>query len=60
MKEENKVLRKVVEKTMQDYYDLQMKFAVIQKNDHKQVSFHPLTIIFFFKLNVHLKHFGFV
>ncbi|KAB1997723.1 hypothetical protein ES319_D12G042900v1 [Gossypium barbadense] len=36
MKEENKVLRKVVEKTMQDYYDLQMKFAVIQKNDHKQ------------------------
>ncbi|MFQ6656704.1 hypothetical protein Gotur_026694 [Gossypium turneri] len=36
MKEENKVLRKVVEKTMQDYYDLQMKFAVIQKNDQKQ------------------------
>ena len=35
MKEENKVLRKVVEKTMQDYYDLQMKFAVIQQNHHK-------------------------
>ncbi|KAL5992915.1 WRKY Transcription Factor [Asimina triloba] len=32
MKEENKVLRKVVEQTMKDYYDLQMKFAVIQKH----------------------------
>ncbi|XWS62552.1 hypothetical protein CRYUN_Cryun06bG0021000 [Craigia yunnanensis] len=36
MKEENKVLRKVVEKTMQDYYDLQMKFAVIQQNNQKK------------------------
>ncbi|XP_054803799.1 probable WRKY transcription factor 9 isoform X1 [Prosopis cineraria] len=32
MKEENKVLRKEVEQTMKDYYDLQMKFAVIQQN----------------------------
>ena len=37
MKEENKVLRKVVEKTVQDYYDLQMKFAVIQQNNQKKV-----------------------
>ncbi|XP_022762247.1 probable WRKY transcription factor 9 [Durio zibethinus] len=36
MKEENKVLRKVVEKTMQDYYDLQMKFSVIQQNNQKK------------------------
>ncbi|OMO92073.1 DNA-binding WRKY [Corchorus olitorius] len=35
MKEENKVLRKVVEKTMQEFYDLQMKFAVIQQNNQK-------------------------
>ncbi|KAL6328648.1 hypothetical protein AAG906_003333 [Vitis piasezkii] len=32
MKEENKVLRKVVEETMKDYRDLQMKFALIQQN----------------------------
>ncbi|XVF45723.1 hypothetical protein PTKIN_Ptkin02bG0229300 [Pterospermum kingtungense] len=36
MKEENKVLRKVVEKTMQDYYDLQMKFDVFQQNNQKK------------------------
>ncbi|XP_010245089.1 PREDICTED: probable WRKY transcription factor 9 [Nelumbo nucifera] len=36
MKEENKQLRKVVEQTMKDYYDLQMKLAVIQQNDTKQ------------------------
>ncbi|TXG53892.1 hypothetical protein EZV62_019148 [Acer yangbiense] len=36
MKEENKVLRKVVEKTMKDYYNLQMKFAVIQQNTHNK------------------------
>ncbi|KAK8530056.1 hypothetical protein V6N13_102937 [Hibiscus sabdariffa] len=34
MKEENKALRKVVEKTMQDYCDLQMRFAVVQQNNH--------------------------
>ncbi|XP_043705143.1 probable WRKY transcription factor 9 [Telopea speciosissima] len=44
MKEENKVLRKVVEQTMKDYYDLQMKFAVIQQNndpkkDNAQIFF---------------------
>ncbi|KAE8724754.1 hypothetical protein F3Y22_tig00009942pilonHSYRG00215 [Hibiscus syriacus] len=33
MKEENKVLRKEVEKTLQDYNDLQLKFAVIQRNN---------------------------
>ncbi|KAI9087203.1 hypothetical protein K1719_030838 [Acacia pycnantha] len=32
MKEENEVLRKVVERTMKDYYDLQMRFAIIQQN----------------------------
>ncbi|KAL5787541.1 hypothetical protein ACOSP7_004490 [Xanthoceras sorbifolium] len=36
MKEENKVLRKVVEQTMKDYYNLQMKFAVIQQNTQKK------------------------
>lgn len=40
MKEENKLLRKVVEKTMQDYYDLQMKFDVIhhQNNQNKVLN----------------------
>ncbi|MBA0760284.1 hypothetical protein Gotri_023038, partial [Gossypium trilobum] len=33
MKEENKVLRKEVERTLQDYNHLQMKFAVIQQNN---------------------------
>lgn len=37
MKEENKVLRKVVEQTMKDYYDLQMKFAAFQQNETKRV-----------------------
>ncbi|XP_076887541.1 putative WRKY transcription factor 9 [Bidens hawaiensis] len=32
MKEENKVLRQEVEQTMKDYYDLQMKFSVIQQS----------------------------
>ncbi|CAJ1935935.1 unnamed protein product [Sphenostylis stenocarpa] len=36
MKEENKVLRKVVEQTMKDYYDLQMKFSVIQENNKRK------------------------
>ncbi|KAK8492861.1 hypothetical protein V6N11_080677 [Hibiscus sabdariffa] len=33
MREENKVLRKEVERTLQDYNHLQMKFAVIQQNN---------------------------
>lgn len=32
MKEENKVLRQVVEQTMKDYHDLQMKFSFIKQN----------------------------
>ncbi|KAK8563135.1 hypothetical protein V6N13_018323 [Hibiscus sabdariffa] len=45
MKEENEMLRKVVEKTMQDYCDLQMKFAQVQQNNHQKdpqifLSFH--------------------
>ncbi|KAK7260369.1 hypothetical protein RIF29_26358 [Crotalaria pallida] len=36
MKEENKVLRKVVEQTMKDYYDLQMKFSIIQENNKRK------------------------
>ncbi|KAK9286661.1 hypothetical protein L1049_015061 [Liquidambar formosana] len=36
MKEENMVLRKVVEQTMKDYYDLQTKFAFIQQNNQKK------------------------
>ncbi|CAN4110636.1 unnamed protein product [Withania somnifera] len=35
MKEENKVLRKAVEKTMKDYYDLQAKFSTIHQDNHK-------------------------
>lgn len=38
MKEENKVLRKVVEQTMKDYYDLQMKFSIIQENNKRKVN----------------------
>lgn len=38
MKEENKVLRKVVEETMKDYRDLQMKFALIQQNKQNKVN----------------------
>ncbi|KAK9111707.1 hypothetical protein Scep_019226 [Stephania cephalantha] len=33
MKEENQVLRKVVEQTMKDYYDLQMKLSSIQQQN---------------------------
>ncbi|KAJ1399161.1 WRKY domain [Sesbania bispinosa] len=36
MKEENKVLRKVVEQTMKDYYDLQRKFSIIQENNKRK------------------------
>lgn len=36
MKEENKALRKVVEQTMKDYYDLQTKFSVIQENNNNK------------------------
>ncbi|KAG9144817.1 hypothetical protein Leryth_027413 [Lithospermum erythrorhizon] len=32
MKEENQALRKEVEQTMKDYYDLQMKFSNLQQN----------------------------
>ncbi|RWR78594.1 putative WRKY transcription factor 9 [Cinnamomum micranthum f. kanehirae] len=42
MKEENKVLRKVVEETMRDYYDLQMKFSVIQNNG--QGNDYPISL----------------
>ncbi|XP_059311244.1 probable WRKY transcription factor 9 [Lycium ferocissimum] len=35
MKEENKVLRKAVEQTMKDYYDLQAKFEIIHQNNPK-------------------------
>ena len=38
MKEENKVLRKAVEQTMKDYYDLQMKFSVVQQNIQTKVT----------------------
>jgi FtsZ-binding cell division protein ZapB len=40
MKEENKVLRRTVEKTMKDYHDLRMRFASFQQNmDQKKVIF---------------------
>ncbi|XP_030511228.1 probable WRKY transcription factor 9 [Cannabis sativa] len=38
MKEENIVLRKVVEKTMKDYYELQIKFASIQQNNPNNIK----------------------
>jgi len=44
MKEENKVLRKVVEQTMKDYYDLQMKFSAIQENNKRKVN--PIILMF--------------
>lgn len=37
MKEENTLLRKMVEQTMKDYYDLQMKLAVIQQSSQQMV-----------------------
>ncbi|KAL2537152.1 putative WRKY transcription factor 9 [Forsythia ovata] len=36
MKEENKILRSSVEQTMKDYYDLQLKVAMIQKEYQKK------------------------
>ncbi|WCJ18443.1 WRKY family transcription factor [Euphorbia peplus] len=36
MKEENQVLRNVVEQTMKDYYHLQTKFAVIHQNTREK------------------------
>ena len=38
MKEENKVLRQVVEQTMKEYHDLQMKFALIKQNKQNKVN----------------------
>ncbi|XP_044479132.1 probable WRKY transcription factor 9 [Mangifera indica] len=35
MKVENEMLKKIVEQTMKDYYDLQMKFLVIQQSTTK-------------------------
>ncbi|KAG5229257.1 WRKY transcription factor [Salix suchowensis] len=32
MKEENKVLRKIVDQTMKDFHDLQIRFAALQQN----------------------------
>ncbi|KAL0548945.1 hypothetical protein IC582_013422 [Cucumis melo] len=49
IKEENKALRKAVEQTMKDYYDLEMKIGFFQQNnnlnnklecDHNFLSFH--------------------
>ncbi|GLT96907.1 hypothetical protein SLE2022_144980 [Rubroshorea leprosula] len=36
MKEENKALRRVVEQTMKNFHDLQMKLAVIQQNNYQK------------------------
>ncbi|XP_062080231.1 probable WRKY transcription factor 9 [Humulus lupulus] len=42
MKEENRVLRKVVEKTVKDYHDLQIKFAsVLQQSNHEKDTLIP-------------------
>jgi len=47
MKEENKVLRKVVEQTMKDYYDLQMKFSAIQENNKRKVKSYNIDLLTF-------------
>ena len=47
MKEENKVLRKVVEQTMKDYYDLQMKFTAVHQNNQTKVLDQPIIFISF-------------
>lgn len=47
MKEENKVLRKVLEQTMKEYCDLQMKFAAIQQDNQRKVV-NPMSHYFFF------------
>ncbi|KEH31297.1 WRKY family transcription factor [Medicago truncatula] len=44
MKEENKALRKVVEQTMKDYYDLQTKFSVIQENNNNKRKDRQLSL----------------
>jgi len=52
MKEENKVLRKVVEQTMKDYYDLQMKFSAIQENNKRKVN--PIVSLILISIDFHL------
>ena len=39
MKKENTLLRKVVEQTMKDYYELQVKLAAIQQSSQQMVWF---------------------
>ncbi|CAL1352705.1 unnamed protein product [Linum trigynum] len=39
MKEENKLLREVVEKTAKDYYDLQLKFVSIQQQHNNNTDY---------------------
>lgn len=34
MKEENRILKRVVEQTMKDYYDLQIKLAAIHHHNN--------------------------
>lgn len=48
MKEENKVLRKVVEQTMKDYHDLQMKIATIHQSNQEKVKIQFPCLFFFF------------
>lgn len=40
MKEENKALRRVVDQTMKDFHDLQMKLTVIQGNNYQKKVNH--------------------
>ncbi|PON60254.1 WRKY domain containing protein [Parasponia andersonii] len=44
MKEENNVLRKVLEQTMKDYYDLQIKFAAVHQNNNKKDTLALLSL----------------
>lgn len=39
MKEENRMLEEAIDRTMKDYYDLQIKFADIQQEDQPKVIF---------------------
>lgn len=60
MKEENKVLRKAVEQTMKDYYDLQAKFSIHQ-NNHKvltknRLNFHQSHVIVLTKYRLNFSY----
>lgn len=52
MKEENKLLRKAIDKTMKDHYNLQVKLANFCHPDHPKVCY--LISLFLIWLNIHI------